>query len=348
VTELEQIEKTLREGGTPAEVTVRQLLAWAGAQRRGYWIVRYIRGELARHGLETIPDFESAYIDSLVRFTLKKEESQIAMTPDEAAKPAELVVDSGASSNSTPIDATQRISKLKAANCELVTVAPDTPVEEVVSKMLMHDFSQLPVMTNPREVKGVVTWASIGSRLALQKSGRVARDFMDTPHPEIPSDTSLFQAIPTIVQHQYVLVRGPDKRITGIVTGTDLSEQFQLLTEPFLLLGEIENYVRDFIAAKFSVEDLRLARDPSDQQRNVDSVADLSFGEYLRLLENPDRWEKLGLRIDRPTFCVSLDRVRRIRNDVMHFDPDGIPPGDVDHLRHFSRFLRQLRNIGAA
>ncbi len=33
--------------------------------------------------------------------------------------------------------------------------------------MQLHDYSQLPVMKNDREVSGVVTWDSIGRRLAL-------------------------------------------------------------------------------------------------------------------------------------------------------------------------------------
>jgi hypothetical protein len=33
--------------------------------------------------------------------------------------------------------------------------------------MLQYDFSQLPVMQGEREVKGVVTWKSVCSRLAF-------------------------------------------------------------------------------------------------------------------------------------------------------------------------------------
>jgi CBS domain-containing protein len=193
---LEPIAQMLRKGGTPAPITVRQLLSWAGAQRRGYWIVRYIRTKLAENELETAPDFESAYIDSLINFALSKdEEPSDSDQPDSEAELVGQAIEAGVGSSATPIDATQRISKLKAANCELVSVRPDTLVEEAVGKMLMHDFSQLPVMTNSRDVKGVVTWASIGSRLALQKNGRVARDFMDHPHPEIRSDASLWRCL---------------------------------------------------------------------------------------------------------------------------------------------------------
>ncbi|WP_459162147.1 hypothetical protein ACQ5SK_08415 [Bradyrhizobium japonicum] len=77
------------------------------------------------------------------------------------------------------------------------------------------------------------------------------------------SSFSIFDAIPVIVTHQYVLVRSEDGRITGIITASDLSEQFQLLAEPFLLLGEIENLLRGLIADRFSTEDLVGIRDPA-------------------------------------------------------------------------------------
>ncbi len=117
-------------------------------------------------------------------------------------------------------DPTYRISKLAAANKKPVSVIPDAPIQEAVTVMLTNDFSQLPVMTNERDVKGVISWTSIGTRLALGKSGTEAKGLMDVHH-EIRSDASLFQAIPIIIQHQYVLVRGSDNRITGIVTASD-------------------------------------------------------------------------------------------------------------------------------
>ena len=118
------------------------------------------------------------------------------------------------------------------------------------------------------------------------------------------------------------------------------------LNEKFLQLGEIENQVRQIIGEKLSSVELAEARDPSDQGRAVESVSDLSFGEYIRLVENSERWSKLGLPIDRKTFCSKLENVRLIRNDVMHFDPDGIPPDDLERLRDFARFLQRLQSIG--
>lgn len=212
--------------------------------------------------------------------------------------------------------------------------------------MLALDYSQLPVWQNERTVKGIVTWTSIGSRLALGQPLKTVRDCME-PANEVSVDSSIFAAINTIVEHQYALVRGSDNRIVGIVTPSDLSLVFQQLSEPFLLLGEIENHVRRLIHGRFSVEDLNASRDPSDTTRQVSNVSDLTFGEYLRLLDNPTNWERLAIRLDRGAFTKELNKIRSIRNDVMHFDPDGIGEDDLTSLRRFVRFLQRLRNLGA-
>ena len=107
-----------------------------------------------------------------------------------------------------------------------------------------------------------------------------------------------------------------------------LSLQFAQLGEPFLLLGQIENQIRNLISDKYTAAELAAVRDPADSEREIEDVADLTLGEYIQLLENPKRWEKLTLKIDRRTFVEELKRVGRVRNDVMHFDPDGPSPED--------------------
>lgn len=243
-------------------------------------------------------------------------------------------------------DPIYRISKLASANRKPLTVSPDTKLEEAITHMLTNDFSQLPVMTSGRDVKGVITWASIGSRLAIGKNCSVARDLIEQ-HQEIRSEASFFSAISIIAEHQYVLVRGHDQKITGIITAQDLSLQFQHLAEPFLLLGEIENHVRRVISQRFTPAELESAKDPADTKRVVSSVADLTYGEYIRLLENQERWDKLNITVDRKTCIEKFESVRRIRNDVMHFDPDGIPEKDLQTLREFARFLQKLQIIDA-
>ena len=132
---------------------------------------------------------------------------------------------------------------------------------------------------------------------------------MEQTH-EVSADISIFDAINLIVRHEFILVRSQDRRITGIVTASDLNLQFQMLTEPFLVLSEIENLLRNIIGACFTPEELLDACNPGAVDREITSAIDLTFGEYIRLIENPERWERLSLMIDRRLFCDCTDRVR--------------------------------------
>ena len=96
-----------------------------------------------------------------------------------------------------------------------------------------------------------------------------------------------------------------------------------------------------------SDECLAAAADPGDGKREIEDVADLTFGEYLRLLTHKKIWSKLGLKIDQKTFAHYLEEIRKIRNDVMHFDPEGIAPDDMKKLRSMVVFMRQLQTLGA-
>jgi len=211
--------------------------------------------------------------------------------------------------------------------------------------MLTNDYSQLPVLTTPREVKGIISWKSIGSRIALGKKCSYVRDCID-PALEVNADTSLFEAISVIAKHNYVLVRAANYTVCGIVTASDLSEQFRDLAEPFLLVGECERLTRRLIRGKFNITELEAAKHSIDEGRSISCIDDLTFGEYVRLLSNIDYWAKLKLSLDRVEFISRLNRLREIRNDVMHFDPNGVSEESLIFLREFVRFLKELRRIG--
>lgn len=346
--ELDKVANALRSGEESPIVTVRDFLWWFYAERRGYRIVRHIKRQLDEAGLRTVPNFEHVWIDANITFELV--ESDSPEDEKDAVEPIELVASEGADDEgSGPIwvskEATYRIARLAAANQPVVAANPQEPLKSIITKMMAGGFSQLPVMQNDRDVRGIVSWQTIGSRLALGVGGNTAADVSEAHH-EINASRSIFDAIPIILATDYVLVRDDTNRISGIITAADLSLQFKELTEPFLLLSEIENLLRNLIGDRFSADELMDAQDPSDSGRGpVATIADLSFGEYIRLLQKPERWERLAIEVDRTMFCEKLDQVRVIRNDVMHFDPDGIGEGELSQLREFTRFLQQLMTV---
>jgi len=320
---LSDISQQIKKGLVPPRIMARELLSWHGAARRGSNVNLQIRYALKKYGLETQPDFETAFIYGLIKF--------VAVGSIEERE-AETI--------------TYRIDGLESANRKPVSVKPDSELKEAITIMMTKCYSQLPVMTTDREVKGIISWKSIGSRLALSKKCAKVSECMD-PASIISADSSLFEAIGIIVDHDYVLVQNQDKTISGIVTASDLSKQFKDLAEPFLLIGECESLLRRLISDKFGEDELRNVRDPNDPSRIVTGVADLTFGEYVRLIEEPARWSKLNLSIDRCEFIKRLDRIREIRNDIMHFDPQGLEQEALEDLREFVRFLQELRRIGA-
>lgn len=66
---LDDIAKQIQSGERSPTVTVRAFLSWFEAQRRGFAIVSRIRETLDQACLRTVPDFQSAYIDSEITFT---------------------------------------------------------------------------------------------------------------------------------------------------------------------------------------------------------------------------------------------------------------------------------------
>ena len=347
---LDDVVELISEGKNPT-VSVRELLKWVLAERRGSFVVFMIKHHLKARNLITVPDFESAYLDSEVEFMIYDYNAVVAdisTTIVSQSDTEEVIIsatsDTTASTRYSSIEPAYKISRLEAANKPPTYIAPDATLEYAVTLMLANGFSQIPVMTSEREVKGIISWTSIGSRMALGKHDTVVREFME-PHQEMRPDGSIISAINIISQYDYVLIRQDDKRISGIITASDLNFQFKQISESFMLLSEIENYIRRLIEPKFTVEQLNLAKDPTDTDRIIESVSDLTFGEYVRLLENPERWNMLGLAISRKVFCEKIDQTRNIRNDVMHFDPDGIPDEDLKSLHEFSVFLQRLHSL---
>jgi CBS domain-containing protein len=364
INSLEAVAELIDLGQEP-RITGRQLLSWFGAARRGRQVVARIDGELLRLGLLTEPDFKDVWVDVPLRVRAigaqgdqpEADEAQEDPEADEAQEePAsEHVVSSQKTVGevSVPsegseevilmnIDHVPRIRALPAACKPIVGVRPGTSLNEAMTLMMLRDFSQLPILHSDRECKGAVTWQSIATATAaLGKTCETVDDCASSAE-EVPQNMRLLDAIPRIVGAGFVLVRGPDRAFQGIVTVADLSLQFRTLSEPFLLLGQIENLLRALIAQNFSIDELREAKNDADTSRKIEGVSDLTFGEYVRVLEPAKAWAKLKVHFARAPFLDDLKKVHELRNDVMHFDPDPLGDTEMALLRNFAAFLERV------
>jgi predicted transcriptional regulator len=305
--QLQEIAEQLKRNERPGKVTVRNLLRWFGSQRRGSFTIYFIEQHLQRAGLVTKPDFRVPWIDGEIEFELAAPVQTILV--DGIPKPAVGALERDLAAVLIR-DPTYRIGRLRSANVTPISVRPQQQLIEAITIMMMNDFSQLPVMISERTPKGIVSWSSIGKRLALKVKCDLVDDCMD-PAIVVQADKSLLAAIDDVVSHQYVLVQAADNKICGIVTTSDLSLQFRQLAEPFLLLGEIENHIRRIIEnGNYTIDELKECRDPNDSDREVQRTSDLTFGEYIRLLQKPDRWEKTQIGIHGVSFIKRLEEVR--------------------------------------
>jgi CBS domain-containing protein len=242
----------LREGRRVNRITVRDFLRHFGAERRGSAKTEAIRGILDSLEITTDPDFETTWIDGPIWLRLKEgvqttpadpvsnstdfdrdgvglkdivlegtpsavkqaeEQSESAPTSAEPDTPKQ----SEATGSALVEDPTFRIGSLPAANRKLVVVNQGDSLTKAITLMLQYDFSQLPVMQSTREVKGVITWKSIGSKQAVGHNCCQVGDCREDARI-IDSNRTLFDAISTIVEYGYVLVRDQhDRRITGCV-----------------------------------------------------------------------------------------------------------------------------------
>jgi CBS domain-containing protein len=379
--EIGRMATRLKEGHRVNRITVRELLRMFKAERRGLNKVHDIRTALESLGLVTDPDFESVWIDGKIRIRLKDATNVVAAAvptggtgiveedeldedqsssveeqeetdsqqpgSEEGSQPTIVVASEGVVETvlSEPADPTFRIGSLPAANKNLTTVGQDDTLKKAVTMMLQSDYSQLPIMHGEREVKGMISWKSIASRYAIGGECCKVQHCREDAQV-VDGNGTLFDAIPTIVKHGYVLVRNPqDRKITGIVTASDLSLQFQQLAEPFLLLREIELHIRQLLQDKVLPEDLDWLGSADTTAPKPNSISDLSFGGYVRLVQRPQVWQRLALNIDQASLTKQLEDVRQIRNDVMHFDPDPMTAKQLDVLQNASKFMQQLYDL---
>ena len=307
----------------PVVTSVRNLIGLWGWLRRGSFVTAQVTRDLHELGLATSPPFTEVGLDDRVRLVPWTKSAASSIT-DEPRRTAGV-----------------RIGSLPSATRGLVWVHPEDSLQKAQTLMLINDFSQLAVMRAPSAMPGAITWESVAKALLRSKTATDVRSAR-VEATVVWRNSDLLQAIPSIVAAGFVFVADRGREVTGIVTTADLSQQFADLAGPFMLLNEIEVRLRIAIGGAFSVKELASVKDRSDTKA-VMAVDDLSLGELTRLLDPAKHWERLEWRLDRKEFLAALQRVRRIRNEVMHFSPDPLRSDDLQALRAFLDCLRTIQ-----
>ncbi|MFF6912181.1 CBS domain-containing protein [Streptomyces sp. NPDC012466] len=328
-----------------AELALSELLALYEVRVRQTGIIREMNESLAAAGLTTLPDFSTC--PTLARVRLVPLAATTTVVPEEdPAVPADPL---------PPGALPQRLllGELPSAVVGLKCVPPGAELSQATYLMRYEGYNQIPVVSNMTELHGVVTWKSIALMYENGWDTTLENAMQQESLPVFDSREDVFSCLPMLVDHGYVLVRGQDGRISGIVTYQEIVRRFQNTARPFFLLGEIESLLRRWLGARLDSEAVIAVQATNRKpEQRTGKVEDLMFGDYVLLLDGTQRrtalaqradanWVALGRpALDRGQFVHHLQRVQAIRNRIAHFDDDPLPPEDMRDLTSFARQLR--------
>ena len=313
-----ELAKAIKADKKARKITPRQLFNFFGFERRTqgncFWVDKFLN----ENALTVNPHYNDVWIDD----TISLEHKPVAKTE-------------------IPGDPIRRISILDSANTIPAYVNNDAPLLAATTIMQSHDYSQLPVINgNVRNLVGYISWESISKAVINGIKSDMVKDYMEHDVATLMPDTPLIQAIQIVKKRDFAVVLAKDKSLYGLVTVSDVANQFIEETAPFVLLSEIENHLRNLLRDKILVEDLKKLCNREDHE--VASIDEMSFGDYVIVFGNEEQWEKLEIAADRKTFINQLECIRILRNDVMHFRPKGLDEGNKEFLKKFVEYLRVL------
>ncbi|MFJ3933071.1 CBS domain-containing protein [Streptomyces sp. NPDC090029] len=329
---------------TPDEATVkglegvsmpiRGLLSLWGYRIRDHASVPQIRLDLTNAGLSTVPDFAAGSLDHEVAIVpIVHERATVADADDGDEATEEDPADDSAEAVGVFPQAAMRVHDLPCAH-RVASITPDESLSAAMGRMAEHGYSQLPVIDTSGTLHGVVTWVSI---VHMHATGRKAclASAITSEYEIVNASAHLLPVLPVIRTHEFVLVRAADGQVSGIVTSADLAGEFGAVARPFFTLGEIERRLRRCLGRVYDEADVQKVH------KKKMSVDEMMFGEYIRLLDNEERWDKLGWPlVDRVHFIGLLGRVKDVRNTVMHFNAPSLKAEQLDLLDSFVSMLR--------
>lgn len=210
--------------------------------------------------------------------------------------------------------------------------SPETPLRETLRVMIENRYGQLPVVDDGKRLLGMVSQQSI---LHTYYHTEGAVDLLDLPtaHCMDPArilhpDEDLFAAVELLATTGvYAAVVIDDDRPIGLLTGKDMTHFFRTLFEGIILIERIETKLREYAAQAYpDAAALNAAakaafgpgpRNPELPARNPNR---LNFGDRVGFMCDDDIWPAFEPVLgSRELFMHLMDRVRRVRNNLLHF-----------------------------
>ncbi|WP_456823771.1 restriction system modified-DNA reader domain-containing protein [Cellulomonas sp. P5_E12] len=289
--------------GDPVSPSVEELLHIWGATSRSELVVERISTDLENYGLTTDPNFFKVSLDTPVKLIEIVAEDPLA---------ADVVdVDVNTSMEIGDFDGPVReevgltLGHLPSSNVGVKGIHPQASIDEAITRMLIDDFSQLPVMQkkDDRSVRHAVTWQSIARAWHIDKSAELSDAFVVAQAYRF--DTELIDVLDVLQKQGFVLVQDATNVITGIVTAADVVGAYGDLASPFFLIGELDRLLRRLVSDSFSLDQVNAACAAGGRKRH-ESFTNLSFGDYQSILSANENWSSLGWPLERAVAALRV------------------------------------------
>lgn len=315
------VEELTNDKNKEKEITPRDLFSAFDFQRRTWRNCEIVDAYLTDKNMELRPGYNDVWIDNPVILHHKKVASSYVQNPIKCVR------------------------VLKSATTAPKCVSFNDKLSKATTIMQMHNYSQLPVLKGSSEIYGYISWKSIGTAQVNGVDSDMVKDYVDRNITKLELDCPLMNAIEYVCKNDFAVVVDQTKKPCGIITTADITSQFISNTSPFVYIEQIESQLRLLMKGAFLLEEIQKVCTEDKRAATITSIDDLTFGEYIRLIENEEQWKHLDLcSVDRTMFIKRMDEVREIRNDVMHFEPAGITSEQTDLLHETSDFLSMLIN----
>jgi predicted transcriptional regulator len=341
---LQHIKKELQAGHYQHKKG-SSILAAFGFIRRRQSAILTINQELDKLGLRSDPPIsETMPLDSPhIRFLLDEQEAGVISLTEETVNADEETEEKEEISIESTITAF-KVAELSSAAKPVEWIKPNAPLSKAYTVMCLKKYSQLVVAEAEKplaiHIKGAVSYQSMANAL-INGSAKTVNDCLDRETPQVSIDDDIGVVIQHLEEHDVVIVIGRDKRLSGIVTAWDLAAEFEDLVGPFKWIGEIESRVKRRVEERLGRENILSFLSNIELAPSQADAEMLTLGNLVVLVQNSDNWDSLGLPFDRQEFCAELDKVRELRNRLMHFR-DPLNGSEKTKLKRFCDVVRKI------
>lgn len=227
------------------------------------------------------------------------------------------------------------------------TLPSRTPLAEGVEALLAAN-ADIALVTNGTVPLGTFSFRALAQSLLTShrkadRSSSVVDDYLERPRFVRPSAALDSATISTIDEFGAVVV-GDETHAIGLITPRGVAAHLHSRTRPVVVVMQIEQLLRHLIEVALGHELVlkqaiarALEQLYSKQSRAIPTrLKDLTLGEQLDVVKNKENWAYFEpiLGVSRQVAATRLDRVRDIRNELMHLRDagDGVDLEDLESI----------------